>query len=59
MITSGLKHYYKQCTITHISILHIHYHIIINITLPELIVYGTGVYKLLASLRLHYKAVVS
>jgi len=37
MITSGLKHYYKQYTITHISIIHIQYHIIINtcITLSQ------------------------
>jgi len=31
MITSGLKQYYKQYTSTDISIIIIHYHIIINI----------------------------
>jgi len=40
MITSGLKHYYKQYTITHthvhcISIIHIHFYIIINTTLSQ------------------------
>ena len=46
MISSGLKHYYKQYTSTHIYIVYSNYHIIINITyILSRKVYGTGTYQ--------------
>ena len=46
MFSSGLKHYYKQYTSTHIYIVYSNYHIIINITyILSRKVYGTGTYQ--------------